>query len=89
MMSLSQKIARLTLPSSWYDRVQESSQRWMIQCTGCKSERSVWAAGGIRYGAASTGKRILARCTTCGNLVSARVYYRDESETMNTVSTDN
>lgn len=77
-MSIPQKIAQFTLPSSWFERVRESSERWMMQCTKCQSERSVWSVGGIRYGAASAGKRIAARCSTCGELVAARVYYRED-----------
>lgn len=79
VMSISQSIAKRVLPAAWFDRIRHSSERWMIQCTKCKSERSVWSAGGIRFGATSAGKRIAARCTTCGEIVAARVYLRDES----------
>ncbi len=77
-MSFSQRIAQFILPSTWFDRIRQSSDRWMIQCPKCHSERSVWSAGGIRFGAMSAGKRIAARCAKCGRVVAARVYYRDD-----------
>ncbi len=75
-MSTVQRIAKALLPAGWFNRVRQSSEHWMIQCTRCQSERSVWSAGGIRFGAASVGKRIAARCKKCGGIVAARVYYR-------------
>ena len=78
-MSTTQRIARFILPATWFARIRESSERWMIQCTQCNSERSVWSTGGIRFGAASYGKRIAARCSTCGDIVAARLYYNDSA----------
>lgn len=77
-MSTSQQIAKRLLPTRWFDRIRHSSERWMIQCTQFGSGRSVGDAGGIRFGAASAGKPIAARCAACGEIVAARVYYRDE-----------
>ena len=76
-MSIVQRLAELVLPDSWYLKVRDSSDRWMIQCTRCKTERSVWSVGGIRFGAASVGKRMVAQCSTCEDVVLARVYFRD------------
>ena len=77
-MSVSQKIVSFILPNAWFDRIRESSEKWMIQCPKCQSERSVWSTGGIRFGAASCGKRIAAQCKNCG-LVPAKIYFRDRS----------
>ncbi len=74
-MSISQRIAKRILPTAWFNRIRESSQRWMIQCSKCKSQRSIWSVGGIRFGAASVGKRVATHCSTCGRIVAARVYY--------------
>ena len=79
-MSALQFVAKMILPRTWFDRIQQSSERWMVQCTKCKSERSIWSIGGIRFGAASAGKRIAAQCTHCGRVVPARVYLRDAAE---------
>ena len=76
-MLRAQQIAKSILPASWYALLRKSSERWMIQCTECKSERSYWSIGGIRWGAATVAKRIEAECTTCNKKVWARVYYRD------------
>ncbi|OYP36573.1 hypothetical protein [Rhodopirellula sp. MGV] len=77
-MSFPQTLARMFFPSSLYDEVCNSSKHWMIQCTLCGKERSVWDAGGIRWRAASIGKRIPAHCSHCDKLVAARIYYKDE-----------
>ena len=76
-MSAVQSFARTILPTSWFDQMRASSERWMIQCTKCAKEQSVWEAGGIRWKAKSIGKRIAARCSQCNTLVAARVYYRE------------
>lgn len=79
-MSTVQQLAEKLLPASWFCRVRNSSEHWMIQCTKCNSERSVWDAGGIRFGASSAGKRIAAKCSRCDAVVAARVYYKADGE---------
>jgi len=45
--------------------MEAHSRAWMVQCTHCGFERSIWDLGGIRYKAA--GKpRMLMRCAKCG-----------------------
>lgn len=83
-MSAAQKIAKFVLPASWFNRIQASSESWMIQCTGCNSEKSVWSDGGLRFGAVSAGKRIAAYCTTCKRIVPARLYFRDRTTSVGT-----
>jgi hypothetical protein len=48
------------------DDLEEESRAWHIQCTECGSSKSVWELGGVRYKAASRGKRIRGHCSTCG-----------------------
>ncbi|WP_230256446.1 hypothetical protein [Rhodopirellula halodulae] len=72
-------MAESVLPPSWFVRVRASSQRWMIHCPQCHREQSVWDVGGIRFGAASVGKRIAAHCETCG-MVNAKLVYREDAE---------
>jgi hypothetical protein len=77
-MSLVQRLAKFVVPRALFVQMRESSERWMIQCTACLSQRSVWEAGGIPVGAATTGKRIAAQCGTCHELVAAKVYRRED-----------
>ncbi len=50
----------------------------MMQCPDCGHERSVWDAGGIRYKASGTVRR-LGRCPNCQQLRMLRVY-RSETQ---------
>jgi len=38
---------------------------WRIRCPKCNTSKPLSAVGGVRLGAASTGKRTLAYCKTC------------------------
>lgn len=82
-MSAAQRIFERILPATWFARIRESSEHWMIQCTKCKSEKSVWSVGGIRFGAATIGKRVAANCSTCGHVVAARVHYQKDGHVEN------
>lgn len=46
--------------------MQAESERWRWTCPDCGAERSVWAAGGIRYRAYSRGKFNYMKCGVCG-----------------------
>ncbi|MFN3218814.1 MAG: hypothetical protein ACE367_20145 [Acidimicrobiales bacterium] len=46
--------------------VEAESRAWHIQCPVCSTSKSIWDLGGVRYKAASTGKRIRGHCSTCG-----------------------
>jgi rRNA maturation endonuclease Nob1 len=62
----------------WLRRLRDDavrqSREWMIRCTVCGSERSVFEAGGIRYGA--WGKKPTSgHCRTCGKRQRMVVYH--------------
>lgn len=59
-------------------RMERESRQWMVQCTGCGHEISVWEAGGIRYRAKGTVRR-LGRCSQCGKTSMLRVYRPDQA----------
>jgi hypothetical protein len=46
--------------------VEAESRAWHIQCPVCGSSKSIWELGGVRYRAASRGKRIRGHCSVCG-----------------------
>ena len=58
-------------------RVEAESRQWMMQCPTCGHERSVWEAGGIRYKASGTVRR-LGRCPNCQQLRMLRVYRSED-----------
>ncbi len=45
--------------------MEAASRDWMMQCSTCGRETSLWEAGGIRYGAKGKPKRLI-RCSECG-----------------------
>ena len=63
-MSFTQKFFMAVLPRSWAEDMQAESQQWMLRCT-CGNERSMWEAGGIRWKAAGSPRRLM-RCPQCG-----------------------
>lgn len=50
-----------------------TNKDWILVCPRCDRKRSLRAAGGVRIGAASVGKRTLAYCRQCKRLRLARV----------------
>ncbi len=56
--------------------IERESREWFVVCPECGRSASLWELGGVRYKAASKGKRILARCSGCGKRVMARVERR-------------
>lgn len=64
-MSLIQRLV-LKLSGSRADAVERESRAWRVTCPQCAAERSYWDLGGIRYKAASAGKKIGSTCPECG-----------------------
>ncbi len=58
-------------------RFEKDSREWMIQCQKCDHEISVWDAGGIRYKARGTVRR-LGKCSSCGKTSMLRIYRPDK-----------
>jgi hypothetical protein len=79
-MSFAQNLAERVLPERLFQRVKSVSECWMIQCTQCGSQRSVWSIGGIRFGAYSREKRLAAHCSKCDTTVAAKVYFQESPE---------
>jgi hypothetical protein len=48
------------------DAAERESREWFFICRECGTARSYRELGGIRYKAASRGKRTLLSCPTCG-----------------------
>jgi len=48
------------------EAAERESKEWTFICGECGHARSYWEVGGIRYKAASKGKRTVMRCPRCG-----------------------
>ena len=66
-MTFIQKLIMRTLPKSWSATMKAESEQWIIRCPECDFHRSVWDIGGVRYKAASVGKKLRIRCPQCGD----------------------
>jgi ribosomal protein S27E len=64
-MGLVQQLITTLAPRGWAADMEAESRAWMIRCSACNFEQSVWDWGGIRWGAAGNPKRYL-RCPQCG-----------------------
>ena len=54
--------------------IQRESEAWKIRCTACGRQKSVWSAGGVRYGASSGVKHTLGFCSGCHGLRMLKIY---------------
>ncbi|MEW4486974.1 hypothetical protein AB1L42_02775 [Thalassoglobus sp. JC818] len=81
-MSFVQNLFAAILPSSWMDEMQKSTERWSVRCCRCDNSRSLWDAGGIRWGKMSVGnvQRTLAWCRDCQEVTTAAVERNDAAE---------
>jgi len=65
MASFVQRLVTRLMPRRAAE-IERESREWDVVCPKCGNARSVWDIGGIRYKAASAGKRIGATCPECG-----------------------
>ena len=63
------------LPQRWRQSIEQESQQWHLRCPNCKHERSIWDAGGIRWGAAGKPRRMMT-CVQCNQAGWHEVYRR-------------
>ncbi|HEX7861995.1 MAG TPA: hypothetical protein VF773_16805 [Verrucomicrobiae bacterium] len=72
-MSTIQKFFMAALPRRWAESMRAESMQWQIRCCTCGTSRSYWEIGGIRWKAASRGKRIMVHCPKCDRFRVAAV----------------
>ena len=77
MMTFIQKFVTSVLPKSWRQAIQHESENWLLRCPACDAVQSVWDMGGIRYKAASSHKKVMARCPQCANTSLMPLEYRE------------
>ena len=54
------------------EAMANESGEWFLVCNTCGASKSIAELGGIRFKAASVGKRTLVRCSKCGRIRVAR-----------------
>lgn len=52
---------------------ESESREWVVECTKCGRQRSLWEAGGVRYKAYGT-KFTLGRCKNCERLRPLKIH---------------
>ena len=77
-MGFFQRMLGALLPKSAMDDMKAESEDWMVVCPSCGHETSIWALGGVRYGARSKGKRTLIKCQGCGKRTWHRYYRKSQ-----------
>jgi hypothetical protein len=63
-LSFTQKLVQMFSSKQGFEAMEKESRIWMVQCTNCKYEKSIWEMGGIRYGATGD-KKTYMRCSNC------------------------
>lgn len=63
-LSFRQRFFKAIFPENAFADMKKESSSWMLQCSNCKQERSVWDMGGIRWKAAGNPK-VLRACSNC------------------------
>lgn len=56
------------------DDIARESKAWRIRCDSCGRERSVSAAGGVRYKAFGR-KHTMGHCARCGTMRTMTIYH--------------
>jgi hypothetical protein len=74
--SLVQRIVTRLMPHRAAE-IERESREWVASCPNCGRAKSIWELGGVRYKAASKGKRIRGHCSGCGRRVWAKVERRE------------
>ena len=77
-MSNVQRLMLSILPTRLSNAIKAESEGWRITCLTCGNSKSVWEVGGIRWGAASVGKRKLVQCSHCSCLRWASVDWKPD-----------
>jgi len=72
----SQKLFTELVSPSTAARMEAESRTWMVRCSNCGYERSVWETGGVLYKAAGTSYWY-RRCPNCHKLAWQKVYRKE------------
>ena len=60
-----QRFIKMFVSDATFAAMEAESKQWMVKCTNCGHERSIWSMGGIRYKATGNPRRYRI-CPNCG-----------------------
>lgn len=75
-LSFTQKFMKMISSQQGFEAMQKESKTWMVQCSNCKYEKSIWEIGGIRSGATGNPKTYM-RCSNCKQLNWHNIYKKE------------
>jgi hypothetical protein len=52
---------------SWGSDMEAESRKWIASCADCKTEKSLWDHGGVRWKAAGNPS-VRLKCSQCGGI---------------------
>ena len=65
--SLLQRILARVLPRKLFTEIAEASMQWVLICTECEHEHSIWSLGDVRWWAANSHRlEKKLQCRNCG-----------------------
>jgi DNA-directed RNA polymerase subunit M/transcription elongation factor TFIIS len=76
-LSFTQKLIQMISSKPGLEAMQKESKTWMVQCSNCKYEKSIWDLGGIRSGAAGNPKTYM-KCTNCQQRNWHNIYKKED-----------
>jgi RNase P subunit RPR2 len=80
-MSALQKFMLRILPKRWAEEMEAEAQMWMLRCSSCGFEHSLWEAGGIRWKSSKNSKTAtVLRCQQCGKRAIHTVHYGQQAQ---------
>lgn len=59
-----QKFIKFFVPEEAFAAMEAESKQWIMKCSNCGHERSIWSMGGIRY-KATGNPRMYRTCSDC------------------------
>lgn len=69
-----QRLMLALAPAGSRAAIEADSRSWIVECSACGADRSVWELGGIRAGA-SGSPRWMRQCQSCGDRNWHRVHW--------------
>lgn len=70
-----QRLVR-SLPGRWGSDMEAESRKWIVTCGGCKSGKSLWEHGGVRWKAAGKPS-VRLECASCGRITWHSLSYQE------------
>jgi hypothetical protein len=67
-----QRLLRAILPSGLFRQIEAESREWIMTCSQCGAEQSLWDTGGARW-KATGNPTVRARCTSCGQVTAHKL----------------